>query len=91
MIDMKTTIELAREAGLSIRLHHDEAGNYPNDLEHFAELIRADAVPPGYVVVPVEPTQEMLDAMDNAAERDGGWTQQIYRAMLEAAPKEKTK
>lgn len=39
------------------------------------------AAPPGWVLVPEEPTQVMLDAMQS-----GGWMPGNYRAMLAAAP-----
>lgn len=39
---MKTTIELAKEAHISIRGHYDEIGSTPSELERFAALIRAD-------------------------------------------------
>ena len=38
------------------------------------------AVPPGYAVVPIEPTQEMLTAMQSS-----GWMVGNYRAMIAAA------
>lgn len=39
---MKTIIEMAREAKVSIRGHYDEMGSTPQELERFADLIRAD-------------------------------------------------
>lgn len=42
----------------------------------------AHAVPPGWVVVPLEPTVEMKIAGDNA----GFWCADKYRAMIAAAP-----
>jgi hypothetical protein len=39
---MKDTIEMAREAGVSIRGHYDEAGSTPQELERLVELARAD-------------------------------------------------
>ena len=45
---------------------------------------QAEAVPPGYVLVPVEPTQAMIDAMQSS-----GWMLANYRAMLAAAQGEK--
>ena len=35
-------IELAKEAGLSIRGHYDESGSTPQELERFAALVRAE-------------------------------------------------
>lgn len=43
--------------------------------------LAAPPVAPGWVLVPVEPTQAMLDAMQS-----GGWMPGNYRAMLAAAP-----
>ena len=40
------------------------------------------AVPEGWQLVPVEPTNAMLDAME-----ESGWTEGNYRAVLAAAPK----
>ena len=49
------------------------------------ELAKAQAIPDGFVVVPKEPTQEMLIAADNC-EIDGKVTAlNIYKAMIEAA------
>lgn len=39
---MKTVIELAKEAHISIRGHYDEVGSTPSELERFAALVRAD-------------------------------------------------
>jgi hypothetical protein len=39
---MRDTIEMAREAGVSIRGHYDEAGSTPQELERLVELARAD-------------------------------------------------
>jgi len=62
----------------------------------------AAAVPPGYVVVPVEPTEAMMNAGYDATRlQDGtpqfcdsgfclGHSEKIYTAMLEAAPKEQS-
>jgi hypothetical protein len=39
---MRDTIEMAREAGVSIRGHYDETGSTPQELERLVELARAD-------------------------------------------------
>jgi hypothetical protein len=39
---MRDTIEMAREAGVSIRGHYDETGSTPQELERLVELVRAD-------------------------------------------------
>lgn len=53
---------------------------------HFTawQAAKAQAVPEGFVVVPVEPTPKMIDAADNCA-IDGKVTANIvYKAMIEA-------
>lgn len=52
------------------------------------------ALPPGYVLVPVEPTPEMVDAAFRAPcsghpETGGQSYPNIYRAMIAAAPEPK--
>jgi len=47
-----------------------------------ALLAHLRTVPAGYALVPVEPTAEMLDAMQSS-----GWMPGNYRAMIAAAPK----
>lgn len=46
-------------------------------------------VPDGYVLVPVEPTQEMVWAAKNVLKHTVGWDSfvELYKAMLAAAPK----
>jgi hypothetical protein len=39
---MRDTIDMAREAGVSIRGHYDETGSTPQELKAFEALIRAD-------------------------------------------------
>ena len=39
---MRDTIEMAREARVSIRGHYDETGSTPQELERLVELARAD-------------------------------------------------
>jgi hypothetical protein len=39
---MRDTIDMAREANVSIRGHYDETGSTPQELERFAALVRAD-------------------------------------------------
>ncbi len=51
------------------------------------------SAPPGYVMVPVEPTPEMVTAMIAAMNvwiKDIGEDADIYAAMIAAAPKEPT-
>lgn len=54
---------------------------------------QAEAVPKGWKLVPVEPTEKMLFAGSSAAETDAfgcksAWPSDTYRAMLAAAPKQ---
>lgn len=44
---------------------------------------KAQAVPDGYVVVPKEPTEAMVEAGKDSSEC-GGWPDEIYKAMIEA-------
>ena len=56
-------------------------------------LRAALSAPPGYVMVPVEPTPEMVTAMIAAMNvwiKDIGEDADIYAAMIAAAPKEPT-
>jgi hypothetical protein len=39
---MKDTIDMAREACVSIRGHYDETGSTPQELERLVALVRAD-------------------------------------------------
>ena len=39
---MRSTIEMAREVGVSIRGHYDETGSTPQELERLVALARAD-------------------------------------------------
>jgi len=80
-------------------------GNLPDAAEgqcrhcgEFRQAATAAAVPPGYKLVPVEPTQEMIEAPFSGRIEDQDVMRQMkrrkdmadnYRAMLGAAPKEK--
>ena len=48
------------------------------------------AVPEGWKLMPVEPTQAMIDAADRVAQLNNGWqfvsTHAIYRALISASP-----
>ncbi len=48
------------------------------------EKAKAQAVPEGYVLVPKEPTQAMLEAGSDANEC-GAWPSEIFTAMVEAS------
>lgn len=66
------------------------------ELEHFAHEVLASAmevfaykttpqtvIPPGYTLVPVEPTEEMIDL----ARSQSSFPEGVWRVMLAAAPK----
>lgn len=55
--------------------------------------LAAPAVPPGYALVPVEPTPEMLRAYTGGAITEAGfkWCRHQWAAMLAAAPQPKDK
>ena len=66
------------------------AADYEQDEDgQFLSIIAesADAVPPGYALVPIEPTPEMVDAGDVARHSvvTQARTSVIYRAMIAAA------
>ncbi len=68
------------------------AGWRPKDVM-FDAWQAALSAPPGYVMVPVEPTPEMVTAMIAAMNvwiKDIGEDADIYAAMIAAAPKEPT-
>lgn len=44
---------------------------------------KAKAVPEGFVLVPKEPTEAMVEAGKDSSEC-GGWPDEIYKAMIEA-------
>jgi hypothetical protein len=52
------------------------------------ESLRKDAVPDGWVLVPIEPTREMESSGRDASDA-AYYVKQIYKAMIAAAPKEK--
>jgi hypothetical protein len=91
-----TIIEMAKAAGLDEEI----CMMNPKELKAFAELIRADErakykLPDGWVAVPLEPTNDMLNASyvplyqapdlcDTTSQR----ATKVYKAMLQAAPNE---
>ena len=50
------------------------------------QAAKAQAVPEGFVVVPKEPTEAMVEAGKDSSEC-GGWPDEIYKAMIEAREK----
>lgn len=71
---------------------HNGGGMVFND-SSFEAWQAALSAPPGYVLVPVEPTPEMVTAMIAAMNvwiKDIGEDADIYAAMIAAAPKEPT-
>ena len=55
------------------------------------EFLHPAPIPEGFVLVPVEPTEEMIEAAKKCATLNGGWlyvsTKAIWREMIQAAPK----
>ena len=89
---MKTERELfeewAKERGLT-RTRCEDTGVYFNQKTLYAWEAWQARVPEGYVVVPVDPTERMLDSAyssisDNLHYAD---LENIYKAMLEAVEK----
>lgn len=96
--------KMARElflAWLPATLPRDSYIDDDGDEQYFDDLVQGAWIgfraalltaPPGYVLVPVEPTQEMLDEVCSS---DGiePWTDDVmastYRAMIAAAPEVK--
>jgi len=62
------------------------AGWHILGLRAVADAVLAKAIPPGFVVVPAEPTKAMLAAADKIMDCDPRWVARGYRAMIEAAP-----
>lgn len=84
---MRDIIEAAKEAGLykiGAPMHVWQGDT--THLTKFADIIRRDAIPEGYALVPVEPTKAMRLA-SNRYKRSNKITTGIgfYRAMVAAA------
>lgn len=62
------------------------AGWHILGLRAVADAVLAKAIPPGFVVVPAEPTKAMLAAADKIMDCAPRWVARGYRAMIEAAP-----
>ena len=59
--------------------------------DHEADLISiaASYLPEGYVIVPVEPTEKIIDALWKVVEEDKeARISNVYRAMIQAAQEE---
>ena len=70
-------------------LYDDDYAEYSAALD---ALCAAPAIPEGWKLVPVEPTQEMLDAFKHRYKEGDFWRERIHgavAAMLAAAPKQK--
>ena len=65
----------------------DNCQEYSDDYTQSAWLAWQARVPEGYVVVPVEPTKEMLIAADNCVIDGKVTSHNIYKAMIEAVEK----
>lgn len=74
---------------LSTEENHTEIVDHANDSLRIWQAAKAQAVPDGFVVVPKEPTKEMLITADNC-EIDGKVAaHNIYKAMIAAAQEPK--
>ena len=68
---------------------HNQAALYQSEINHLAQANQqwrekaAQAIPDGFVVVPKEPTEAMVEAGKDSSEC-GGWPDEIYKAMIEA-------
>lgn len=80
----------------SFEFGNDAQREYSSTLEELAEGIRAlhpnvgnsPAIPDGYVMVPKEPTMEMLDEFDSIIDYGAEDSQDAWRRLLAAAPQE---
>lgn len=75
-------LKIAEECGGAMRPSEATVMMANDDLARFAERVRG--VPEGWKLVPVEPTPEMIDAIDRVMWP--GASEKAYRAMLAAAP-----
>lgn len=74
-----TVVALERSAAAELRRQHAE-------IQHLkAQLSARQAVPDGWRLAPFKPTPEMINA-GVAARRSGGTSDEVYMAMLSAAP-----
>lgn len=75
--------DAAFEEGAALRKYDTEDGSAQKALHELKSAIEAAIVPPGYTVVPVEPTPEMVKAIDDVMWP--GASAKAYRAMIAAA------
>lgn len=68
-----------------IAIHEQQYGVTP--ISSALRELQALRARDGYVLVPVEPTDEILEAMIQADDDGPGVYRRIYRAMLSAAPR----
>ena len=69
MLTRERFIEEVKDAGLDWQrgfVVSDDSNRYEDLCRAIEALVRAECVPPGYVVVPAEPTDAMLDAAESA-------------------------
>lgn len=80
----------------SFEFGNDAQREYSSTLEELAEGIRAlhpnagnsPAIPDGYVMVPKEPTKEILDEFDSIIDYGAEDSEDAWRRLLAAAPQE---
>lgn len=82
---MKDIIEAAIEAGAT-RIFSKNPPDYAlmgnGQITKFADIIRRDAIPEGYALVPIEPT-ELMESIGDMNSSCGA--ADVYRAMVAAA------
>ena len=71
---------------LCLEQDHTDIVDHANDSLRIWQAAKAQVVPDGFVVVPKEPTEEMLIDGTFAWCRNEG-VHDIYKAMIEAAPR----
>lgn len=91
-MDRETVIRLAM---MAIKDHPEYSKEIPPPdgeelavFERFAAAVEANCVPPGWKVVPIEPTDKMIRAMEDECMRSScmDMAKREYKAMLAAAP-----
>ena len=105
VIIQRQAMEMALKATHMLGQRVNRHGDYPDDVDElqrrFAELhtvmlgdmegaeCAAGPLPAGWVAVPVEPTQDMIECGFSRARYNDGLSTRVgvYRAMIAAAPK----
>ena len=69
---------------LSTEEDHTEIANHANDSLRIWQAAKAQAVPEGFVLVPKEPTEKMIDAGHDFCKNNIVTPSGFYKAMIEA-------